>query len=207
MFKSQSKTLGQLNREFDLDFVIGLISVWLIELNDSSSVKNKMSDSQMEFTAHSIYETYSLRIADLVLFFKNVKEGVYGEYYEKLSSEKIMQWMAKYYDERCKMAENYQDLGRDKLNLNTTKIHPKVSEIIFKDVGKEKVDHRIDYKNGLGTRLKNKMEKTQEEFIDRLKKDVKTSSKESLENLIKTWSKRNDMKMYVEILEEELKSR
>ena len=193
--------------EFDKDWIIGLVSMWLIELNDSSNVKNKMSDSQIEFTADRIFDSYSLRITDLVLFFKNVKAGAYGDYYEKLSSEKILQWISKYYDERCTMAENYSGIEHEKVNINTTKVHPKVYEAMFKGIGKEKVDYRIDYKNGIGTRFKKSMEKTAEQYEQRIKEDATVTPIEELEKLISTWSKRNDMKRYVHILEKELESR
>ena len=204
VFSQKSKTLVQLALDFDRGWVVGLLSMWLIELNDSSNVKKKMSDSQIEFTAEQIFNTYSLRITDLVLFFKNIKSGTYGDNYEKLSNEKICGWMDEYYDERCKMAENYTEVINEKVNINTLKVHPKVAEVMFKGIGQENIDHRIDYKNGLGTRFKNRMEKTAEEFEERLKRDVKATPTNEIEKLIDTWSKRNDMKRYVEILIEEI---
>lgn len=149
-----SKSLGDFKRAYGKEWVIGYISMWLIELNDDSNVKTKMTDAQMEFTAIRIYETYSLKVTDLTLFFRNIKEGVYGQFYENLSREKIMEWLAQYYKLRCEYGEMLSQGKHDAFSLTKDAINPEVAKKMFEDVGKEKVVHDHD-KNSLGARTKN----------------------------------------------------
>jgi len=92
-----SKSLTQLKNDYGKDWVIGYISMWLLDLNDNSNVKQKMNGTQIEFTAERIYDTYFIKVTDLTLFFRNIKEGKYGGYYENMSQEKIMEWMRIYF--------------------------------------------------------------------------------------------------------------
>ncbi len=153
-----SKTLAQFKRDYGHEWVIGYISMWLIDLNDSANVKNKMNDVHIEFTAQRIFETYSLKVTDLTLFFRNIKEGVYGQYYENLSQEKIMEWLREYFDLRCEYAAMYSDDQHEKISMLKDGMHPKVVEEMFKGVGEEKTtyDHST---NGIGTRTKREMQK------------------------------------------------
>ncbi len=153
MLNIPAKSLGDFNRQFGRDWVLGYISMWLIELNDNSNVKTKMSDGQMDFTAERIFDTYSLKVTDLTLFFRNVKEGKYGPYYENLSQDKIMSWLAEYWEERCEYAEMSQQQRHDKFSLSKDKINPEVAAKMFEGVGEEPVDHTGDG-NGIGGRTK-----------------------------------------------------
>lgn len=158
VFKLPSKSLGDFKRKYGKDWVIGYVSMWLIELNDNSNVKQKMTDAQMEFTAIRIYETYSLKVTDLTLFFRNIKEGVYGQYYENLGQEKIMDWLSKYYDLRCEYAQMQSQSGKKDAFENLKENHSEEElkeglEIMFKGVGEEKVEHNHE-KKGLGSKLK-----------------------------------------------------
>jgi len=148
-----SKTLGQFKNEFGKDWVVGYLEMWLIELNDSTNVKTKMNPAQMEFTAIRIYESYSLKITDLTLFFRNIKEGVYGPFYENLSTDKIMSWLKEYYDLRCEYAQMYASNQHEKFSASKDKINPEVISEMFKGVGTEKVEFNHE-KNTLGKRTK-----------------------------------------------------
>lgn len=158
MLSIPSKTLGEFKKDYGKDWVVGYVSMWLIDLNDSAQVKTRMNDSQMEFTAERIYETYSLRITDLTLFFRNVKEGSYGPYYENLSGEKIMEWLKQYYDLRCEYAQMHSQSNRtDWFKENTSQMTKEEIkeglEIMFKGVGEAKAEAQKG--DGAGTRYKN----------------------------------------------------
>ncbi len=153
-----SKSLGDFKRAYGKDWVIGYISMWLLNLNDNSNVKNKMGDAQIDFTAERIFETYSLKVTDLTLFFRNVKEGVYGQYYENLSQEKIMEWLREYFDLRCEYAAMYSGDQHEKISLTKDKINPEVAKKMFEGVGEEKVMHDHE-SNGLGNRTKRQIKK------------------------------------------------
>lgn len=135
------------------DWVVAYITMWLIELNDNSNVKTKMSEPQMEFTAERIYESYSLKITDLTLFFRNVKEGVYGSFYENLSQEKIMEWLRKYYDLRCEYAQMQSQSSHNSFSATKDKLPPEAVKKIFEGVGETKVEHNHE-KRGTGIRTK-----------------------------------------------------
>lgn len=153
VFKLPSKSLGEFKREYGKEWVIGYISMWLIELNDNANVKQKMSDAQMEFTATRIYETYSLKVTDLTLFFRNIKEGVYGQFYENLSQEKIMDWLRQYYDLRCEYGQMQSQSKEDGFSMTKDGINPEVAKKMFEGVGNEKAEHNHE-KNGIGSRVK-----------------------------------------------------
>jgi len=154
VFKIPSKSLGEFKKAYGKEWVIGYISMWLIELNDSANVKHKMSDNQMEFTATRIYETYSLKVTDLTLFFRNVKEGVYGQFYENLSQEKIMEWLSQYYDLRCEYGQMQSQSKHDNFSMTKDGISPEIAKKMFEGVGDEKVEFNHE-KSGLGSRIKN----------------------------------------------------
>lgn len=170
-----SKTLGQFKAEYGRDWVIGYISMWLIELNDTSNVKQKMHDAQIEFTAERIYESYSLRVTDLTLFFRNIKSGVYGSYYENLSQEKILEWLAKYFDLRCEMAEMYSN-NYEGFSLSKDGIHPDIAAKMFEGVGDNEVEFNHE-KNGLGKRKKGVITKD-------LTKEIKSTSTKDLRSYL-----------------------
>jgi hypothetical protein len=151
-----SVTLGSLKTRLGKEWVISYLTMWVIELNDNSNVKNKMSDPQIEFTAERIYESYSLKITDLTLFFRNIKEGVYGGFYETLSSEKIMEWLGQYYNLRCEYGEMNAQQNSSGFSVSKDKIDKSVIGEMFKGVGEEKVEHDHP-KRGQGMRIKNMM--------------------------------------------------
>lgn len=159
-----SKTLVEFKREYGRQWAIDYVAIWLIELNDFLNLKTKMTDAQIEFTAAQIYDNYSLKVTDLTLFFKNVKAGVYGQFYESLGPEKILEWMDAYYEQRCEYA---QMINEEKSNINTLKVHPDVAKEMFKGVGDSKVEFDHE-KSTLGKRerqtalkaLKAKIEQT-----------------------------------------------
>lgn len=153
IFKLPSKTLGEFKRELGRDWVIAYLEMWLIELNDSSNVKTKMSSSQIQFTAERIYESYSLKITDLTLFFRNIKEGVYGQFYETLGTEKIMEWLRVYYDLRCEYGQMQAQSKKNGFSLSKDKVDLEVLKKMFNGVGDVEVNHNHE-KNGIGTRVK-----------------------------------------------------
>lgn len=126
--------------------------MWLIELNDDSNVKMKMTDAQIEFTAVRIYESYSLKVTDLTLFFRNIKEGVYGQFYENLSREKIMEWLAEYYKLRCEYGEMQAQCNHENFSMIKDPIPKELIEKMFEGVGEEKIEHHHE-KNGIGKRI------------------------------------------------------
>lgn len=162
-----SKSLGDFMRSYGREWVIGYLSMWLLELNDNSNVKNKMNDAQIEFTSERIYDMYSLKVTDLTLFFRNVKEGKYGGYYENLSQEKIMQWLSEYWDNRCEYGQMMSQGNNQNFSATKDKMDSSVIKEMFKDVGQEHINHS-KRGNGSGSRMKKMVVRNRVEFLNNM---------------------------------------
>lgn len=204
-----SKTLGELCKNYGKEWIIGYISLWLIDLNDNANVKIKMNDAQIEFTSKRIYETYSLKITDLTLFFRNVKEGKYGLYYENLAQEKIMQWMAMYFNERCEYAQMDSQSNHEKFSMIKDKIAPEVANKMNEIVKNlDEVEHNHE-KSGAGKRLKQSVVKNRMQFLNGMALEIKKMSEDQLKEHLLSCdikSKEFDQDLY-EMVERELDRR
>ena len=208
VFKLPSKSLGEFKRAYGRDWVIGYVAMWLIELNDNSNVKTKMSDAQMDFTAERIYDTYCLKVTDLTLFFRNVKEGKYGGYYENLSQEKIMQWISLYWDERCEYGQMMSQSSHESFNINRDKLSPIAIQKLFAGIGEEEVNHN-KRGNGSGARMKRKVMNNRSEFLNNMGNQFKIQSNEKLKEYLLEADSRSetfDQELF-ELAERELDSR
>lgn len=182
-----SKSLSDFFREYGRDWVIGYVSAWIIDLNDDSNVKTKMTDAQMEFTATRIVDQYRLKVTDLTLFFRNVKEGKYGEYYENLSREKIMGWLSKYFDERCEYAQMLSQSNHEKFSLSKDKVHPKILQKfnqIESEIVEKKYTQNLDNPNTLGKRTRRNIMNSEDELIYNLKKQLQLKTDKELQNYL-----------------------
>ena len=98
---SQSKSLGKIQREQSKEFSEGIIKMWLLYLNKILNLKNPMSDAQIKLAASLICEEfYMLKMADITLIFKRAISGKYGEFYERLSIDKVLTFFRTYLEER-----------------------------------------------------------------------------------------------------------
>ena len=143
-----------------------------------------MNDTQIEFLSIRIYDTYPLKVTDLTLFFRNIKEGVYGEFYENLSADKIMGWLGKYFDQRCEYAQmqsqsSHDTFRKDKMTQEEKEIFNENMGNIFRGVGKEKVVYDSDkglarHKNALYVTMMKKTDYELKKYL--LENDSKSSS-------------------------------
>ena len=112
---SSSHSLGKLQREQDKKFTIGLVSAWLIYLNEILNLNKPMSEEQIKLAATLICEEfYMLKMADLTLLFKRIISGQFGEFYERLSIDKVMTFFREYREERFEIAIDQS--SRDHVN-------------------------------------------------------------------------------------------
>ncbi len=178
-----SKSISEFVRDYGKDWSIGYVCMWLIDLNDDSNVKTKMSPAQMEFTAIRIIDQYRLKVTDLTLFFRNVKEGKYGEYYENLSREKILGWLAEYFDERCEYAQMLSQSNHENFSLTKDKIHPDVANKLV-DIAEAIPEKEHTEKNGAGKRMRKKVMRDKDEQLLELKKRLELESDEKLKKYL-----------------------
>lgn len=96
-----SHSIGKIQREQSKNFTEGLLLYWLIYLNQILNLKNPMSDAQIKLAASLICEEfYMLKMADITLIFKRAISGKYGEFYERLSIDKVLTFFRTYLEER-----------------------------------------------------------------------------------------------------------
>jgi hypothetical protein len=99
--KSDLNSLAKLTTQFDREFVINYLQLWIIDLNEFLNLTNKMSQEQIKDTAELIYlDNFNLNIADINIVFTNVKKGVYGQLYGSLDGMKLLTWFSEYKSKR-----------------------------------------------------------------------------------------------------------
>lgn len=99
-------TVAELREVYGADVVHPWLCVMVDNLNDFCGVKQKMTDAQKEEVAHILMcECGVLNIAEVALFFDEVKRGVFGEYYGILDSVRTMKILKDFMRER-KVATN-----------------------------------------------------------------------------------------------------
>ena len=81
-----------------------------------------MSEEQMKLAATLICEEfYMLKMSDLTLLFKRIISGQYGEFYERLSIDKVLTFFRNYLEERFEIAidqssRNHRDIKQNENN-------------------------------------------------------------------------------------------
>ena len=102
---SPSHSLGKIQREQSKKFTEGLVLVWLMYLNEILNLNKPMSEEQMKLAAVLICEEfYMLKMSDLTLLFKRIISGQYGDFYERISINKVLTFFRNYLEERFEIA-------------------------------------------------------------------------------------------------------
>ena len=119
---SPSHSLGKIQREQSKKFTEGLLLVWLMYLNEILNLNKPMSEDQMKLASVLICEEfYMLKMSDLTLLFKRIISGQYGEFYERLSIDKVLTFFRNYLEERFEIAidqssRNHRDIKQNEQN-------------------------------------------------------------------------------------------
>ena len=119
---SPSHSLGKIQREQSKKFTEGLVLVWLMYLNEILNLNKPMSEEQMKLAAVLICEEfYMLKMSDLTLLFKRIISGQYGEFYERISINKVLTFFRNYLEERFEIAidqssRNHRDIKQNENN-------------------------------------------------------------------------------------------
>lgn len=93
--KSHKLKLREITRLYDQRVPTSLLELWLF--NTSKFMAWEMTDQQVRETAVYLYEElYMLNLAELTLFFKKLKKGVYGTFYGKFDGMKICSFAREY---------------------------------------------------------------------------------------------------------------
>jgi hypothetical protein len=119
---SPSHSLGKIQREQSKKFTEGLVLVWLMYLNEILNLNKPMSEEQMKLAAVLICEEfYMLKMSDLTLLFKRIISGQYGDFYERISINKVLTFFRNYLEERFEIAidqssRNHRDIKQNENN-------------------------------------------------------------------------------------------
>jgi len=126
--RSQAPTLSTITKNYSKNFTVKYIQLWLIAMNEFLNISRKMNKAQIEETARLIYDCYYyLNIADLNLFFGEIKRGKY-EIYDVLDGAKILRWMDSYVNERLEYSLNSGGI-KDQEYIDLTEKFPEIKQI------------------------------------------------------------------------------
>ena len=104
---SEMHSIGRLQREESKKFTRGLVIVWLAYLNKMLNLNKSMSETQIKLASSLICEDfYMLKMSDLTLIFRRIISGQYGEFFERLSIDKVLTFFREYREERFEIAIN-----------------------------------------------------------------------------------------------------
>jgi hypothetical protein len=102
---SKAPSIGRFQNEHGSQFTEGLMTFWLLYLNKILNLNKPMSEDQINLCSSMVVEEfYMLKISDLTLLFKKIISGQYGEFYERLSIDKILTFFRTYLEERYTLA-------------------------------------------------------------------------------------------------------
>lgn len=123
----ETPSLVTLKKEAGVEKVIAYIQAWLVNINTSLNVRRPMTADQIiECSIYMLEDYYSATIADIKLFFSEVKKGKYGEFYESFSMTKVLMWFDDFWQNRCE-AVYEANLRRDE------EIHGTIPQRRFND--------------------------------------------------------------------------
>ena len=102
---SKAPSIGRFQNEHGSQFTKGLMTFWLLYLNKILNLNKPMSEDQINLCSSMIVEEfYMLKVSDLTLLFKRIISGQYGEFYERLSIDKVLTFFREYLEERYTLA-------------------------------------------------------------------------------------------------------
>ena len=102
---SKAPSIASFQRQQGRQFTEGLITFWLLYLNNILNLNKPMSEEQINLCSNMVVEEfYMLKVSDLTLLFKRIISGQYGEFYERLSIDKILTFFRTYLEERFTLA-------------------------------------------------------------------------------------------------------
>ena len=102
---SKAPSIASFQRQQGRQFTEGLITFWLLYLNNILNLNKPMSEEQINLCSNMVVEEfYMFKVSDLTLLFKRIISGQYGEFYERLSIDKILTFFRTYLEERFTLA-------------------------------------------------------------------------------------------------------
>jgi len=114
--------------------LVGLI----LRTSSFFNITNNLTENQAIETAFMLIDKFSSEtIEDFVLMFKNAKSGKYGQLYNRLDGQIIIEWMFKYLEEKAEYRENIHQ----RIKTNSMKESNDITKLI--DVKKVESDKLV----------------------------------------------------------------
>ena len=113
----------------------GSAVTWLIpqlhNLCAAVGVKTKLDDNQFKQLATMIRDEFGyLKATEVMLFLWRLKAGKYGEFYGSVDIQRVMRALrGKFYDERTKVIEAYEEELKDRERIERAKTALKPHEV------------------------------------------------------------------------------
>lgn len=103
---SQAPALAAIKVEHSEKQAIDFLRAMIVSLMKHVNVETGFSAEQVDVLARDVLaEYYYLNVDDIALFFRRIRTGFYGDFYNSLSMEKVHIWLRGYADERMSVAE------------------------------------------------------------------------------------------------------
>jgi hypothetical protein len=173
--------LRKLEKEVGEVNTITAICYLLKRFNSTFNVGKSLTDQQAALLASDIVEKYPYEtIEDIVLMLKQVRQGVIGDGKDfKLDGQNILaKWMPEYLDKKYIEVERQNQKSNEVLPDENNAVEQFYAKLRAKKAREEK-------------------EQTVKAHIDRL---VEKMTRDDLESTIAEWSKKEDMKPYLDYL-------
>lgn len=153
---AETPTLATIKKGLGEQVIFPYIQLWLMSLNDSLNVKYKLTGYQVEEISRELYrDYYFLSIAELHVFFRNIKMGKFGDMHGILSPDKFFQWLDKFTNERVNKFEG---------------------DNIYKDKDLKSQEYFIDFE------IKERKEKKEKDFKDFYANFIKSQNQKPPQN-------------------------
>lgn len=98
-------SIARMAKDFSPAKMHAILIKWLIEANRSISVKDNMSEDQIQLAATFIMEDHkSLNVSDLIVILKDIIKGKYGKMYGSFDLAKLLTAFREYEENRMNTA-------------------------------------------------------------------------------------------------------
>lgn len=127
-------TIGLVKREFGQTHLRALLTLIINDLLDFLNVGKTMGGQQIAQTIMMIeQEYYYLTLEDFKICFDTGKRGDYGQLYDRIDGQIILDWLARYAEDRSMAFANHNDL----LSVNHKERSDRAEQRAFDDVLKQ----------------------------------------------------------------------
>tara|TARA_R110002111_G_scaffold138790_2_gene204612 strand:- start:1441 stop:1947 length:507 start_codon:yes stop_codon:yes gene_type:complete len=113
-------SVGRMAKDFSPLKIHAILIKWLMEVNRTLSVKDNMSEDQVQLAATYIMEDHkSLNVSDLIVIFKDIIKGKYGKMYGSWDLSKLLTAIREYEESRMTAAMKHSTNKHAELKSNT----------------------------------------------------------------------------------------